>query len=113
MGDEGFSKDERIVKKDDFQRLFREGKKIKKKHFSLYFIPHENKLRRIGIIVSRKVGNAVIRNRGKRFFRDIFRKNKEALPVGDILVVLSPAFKNINSQELRDLFFDALSLFHD
>ncbi|MBU2590854.1 MAG: ribonuclease P protein component [Nitrospinota bacterium] len=112
MSREGFCRDERIVKKDDFQQIFREGKKIRREPFSIYFIPRGGGHRRLGIIASRKVGNAVFRNRGKRFFRDIFRKNKEAIPVGDILLILSPSFRDRSYQELKDSFFEALDSFH-
>jgi ribonuclease P protein component len=45
--------------------------------------------RRLGVTVSKKVGNAVIRNRCKRIIREIFRKNKDKFPLGaDVVVVV-------------------------
>lgn len=44
---------------------------------------------RIGLTVSRKVGNAVIRNRVKRRLREIFRRNKSAFPKGTDLVIIA------------------------
>lgn len=43
---------------------------------------------RVGLTVSRKAGNAVRRNKWKRRLREIFRRNKGALPVGYDLVVI-------------------------
>jgi ribonuclease P protein component len=43
---------------------------------------------RLGIIASKKVGNAVMRNRAKRLIREAFRKNKAAFPPGLDLVVI-------------------------
>ncbi|MDQ8194956.1 ribonuclease P protein component [Coraliomargarita sp. SDUM461004] len=43
---------------------------------------------RLGIIASRRVGNAVKRNYGKRLFRELFRQHADALPQGSELVVV-------------------------
>ena len=42
----------------------------------------------LGVIASRRVGNAVKRNRGKRLVRELFRRNADALPRGSRLVVV-------------------------
>lgn len=45
-------------------------------------------LTRLGVIASRRVGNAVVRNRGKRLVRRLFYKYKHYLPAGSQLVIV-------------------------
>lgn len=55
---------------------------------------------RLGVIASRRVGNAVARNRAKRLFRELFRQNQHLLPErADVLLIAraSMAHKNLAS----------------
>ncbi|MFT5837396.1 MAG: ribonuclease P protein component [Candidatus Azotimanducaceae bacterium] len=54
---------------------------------------------RLGIIASRRVGNAVKRNYGKRIFRELFRKHADELPQGSELVVVLRSHFNQHSFE--------------
>ncbi len=61
--------------------------------------------RRFGVIASRKVGNAVHRNRAKRRFRELFRLNQGLLPpVCDVVVVVRPSVHEKTHQQLADRF---------
>jgi ribonuclease P protein component len=64
---------------------------------------------RLGISVSRKVGNAVCRNRIKRWLREYFRVNRRSLPVGiDLSVVVKPGAAGLGHPTLDDEFRGAL-----
>jgi ribonuclease P protein component len=85
-----FCKYERLRRKNDFNRVYQQGKKIISSAFVLYIDSDRNRrYRRLGITTSKKVGNAVTRNRCKRLVRELFRRNKEKFPEGsDIIVVV-------------------------
>lgn len=60
---------------------------------------------RIGIVASRAVGNAVVRNRLKRHFREIFRLNQHAIPSGlDLVVVVRRAAVATDQASLEKRF---------
>lgn len=71
------------------------------------FFPNEQStlLPRFGVIASKRVGNAVKRNRGKRILREIFRQQQDALPRNsDWVVVLRKRYQDFTFQELEDFF---------
>ncbi|VTS01864.1 ribonuclease P protein component [Tuwongella immobilis] len=56
---------------------------------------------RIGLSVSRRVGNAVKRNRIKRLFREAFRLSKSELPPGLDLILIPRAGKTLELEQIR------------
>ena len=54
----------------------------------IFSLPNELGRKRLGIIASKKIGNAVARNRAKRIFREIFRQIKHRIePALDIVII--------------------------
>ena len=62
-----------LTKRGDFKRVFELGSKFPSKFFIIYALPNGLFFCRLGLSVSRKIGNAVVRNRMKRRLREIFR----------------------------------------
>jgi len=82
------SKAERISAGQDFNRIFKEGKRIRFPEFTLVIAANDKPFSRMGISVGRRFGNAVKRNRAKRLCRELFRLQKPAFPQGFDLVFL-------------------------
>jgi ribonuclease P protein component len=74
-----FTKDDRLLKRSDFQRLSKSGKRIQNRYFIVYIRRNDLQRCRLGLTVTRKVGNAVARNRIKRLAREYFRQNRHII----------------------------------
>jgi len=74
--DETFSRENRLRKSSDFQRIFSRGKRIATRNFVIYLLPNRLPSSRLGIQVKARIGPAVRRNYIKRMVREIFRKMK-------------------------------------
>ena len=84
----------RLVKKKDFNNVYRFGKSTANQHFVLYYMPQKQIDRfRLGVSVSKKIGNAVVRNRMRRLIKEIVRLNGDGIkPQTDfILIARKPA----------------------
>ena len=74
-----FKKKDKILKRREFLQLNRNGKKIQDRNFIVFYSEGRLKINRIGITVSKKIGNAVKRNKVKRLIREHFRMNREKI----------------------------------
>ena len=84
----GFLKVHRILISRDYRRVFQGGRCLKLGCVRVHVLESPREISRLGLVVSRKVGNAVTRNRVKRRLRDLFRRHQEAFPRPlDVVVV--------------------------
>lgn len=77
---ERFGAGERILRSRDFRQIQRTGLRRVGRFVVAIGCRASQPWTRIGLTVSRKVGNATVRNRVKRRLREIFRRNKASLP---------------------------------
>ena len=80
----------RLTERSDFVRCYDAGRKLFSRAFVLFALERKDALPawRMGLAVTKKVGNAVWRNRIKRLVREVFRLNADAVPQGFDLVVV-------------------------
>ena len=87
-GSQRFPKAARLRKRAEYLRLSRAGASIQSANFVIVTRMNDRSESRLGITVSSKVGNSVIRNRIKRRVREYFRRHHAELPEGtDILII--------------------------
>ena len=87
MGLFSLKSEERISKSSDFIGLKLHGKRYYTKHFAVIIKENERGITRLGITVSKRIGNSVKRNRIKRLIREFFRLNKQQIPKGYDLII--------------------------
>ena len=101
MGINGFRPQERIRKRPEYLSIYQHGTRTYARHFTIVAQKNELGYGRIGITVSKKVGNAVRRNRIKRLIREFFRLNKNHLIASrDIVVIGKKGMPSLSYQDV-------------
>lgn len=87
----GFPKRARLRKRSEYLRVQRDGRRYHTEHFVVLFAPAARLSTRMGVTVSSRVGNAVVRNRVKRMVREVLRTSwRQIDPPGDVVVIAKP-----------------------
>ena len=103
MGSFSFSKSERLLNRKDFVNLNRSGQKDHTAHFTIIYIDNGLGITRLGITVSKKIGNSVKRNRLKRLIREFFRLHKTCFPRGyDIVISAKKGACNLDFWKIKE-----------
>lgn len=104
MKESSFKKDERLKKRPEFKSLYRDGKKISRDEFVIYFAPSRGNRGKLGVVISSSLCNAVKRNRLRRIIREAYRLNKGVLKPGqDIIVRPKKSMILISAKEAETL----------
>lgn len=91
----------RIKKNKEFQNVFKNGKSFANRQLVLYYLKKDQPHFRIGLSVSKRIGNAVMRNKVKRYLRQAFHELEDDLHQDYDFVVI--ARKPVNKMEYHDV----------
>ena len=91
-----------LKKNKDFQNVYRNGKSYADKYLVMYVLENGLESNRIGISVSKKVGNSVVRHHLTRLLRESYRLHEEMFLSGwDIVVIVRVSAKNEGYHNLK------------
>ncbi|EFI41689.1 MULTISPECIES: ribonuclease P protein component [Peptoniphilus] len=98
-------KDCYLKKNIDFQRVYAKRNINGNKNLTVFFKKNGLDNKRVGFTITKKIGNAVIRNKIKRRLREIYRLNFDILPEGyDYVFVVKKTCVDLSYKELEKSF---------
>ncbi|MFO0683191.1 MAG: ribonuclease P protein component [Sandaracinus sp.] len=107
LGKERLLAQDRLKLRRDFERVQSRGRKVHSARFLFLVLGREGasgaEPARLGLTVTRKVANAVGRNRIKRVLREVFRKNRRFFPLGcDVVIVAKDRAVGLGYEDTRE-----------
>ena len=102
---------ESLKKNKDFKAVYSSHKSRANKTLIMYVVKNGTEKNRLGISVSKKVGNSVVRHHLTRLIREIYRRQENSFVRGiDIVVVVRPAAKDIDYNNMKESFLHLAGL---
>ena len=93
---------ESLKKNKDFQQVYKRGTSKANRYLVMYVLPNQHMKNRLGISVSKKVGNSVVRHRITRLIRESYRLNEERFQKDlDIVVIARNSAKDRSYHEIE------------
>lgn len=101
---------ESLKKNHEFRIVYRKGKSLANNYLVVYKYRNNKPHNRIGISVSKKVGNSVIRSRVTRLIRESYRLNEEVIEKEgwDLVVIARSAAKGASYKEISQALINLL-----
>ena len=104
---------ESLKKNRDFQYVYRKGKSYANKFFIMYVLENHQERNYVGISVSKKVGNSVVRHHLCRIVREIYRLHENIFNSGlDIVVVARKSAAFVGYAEIESALLHLSKLHH-
>ena len=94
-------KNYRVKTEKDFTAIFKNGQNFANRKFVIYRLQKEQRHYRVGISVSKKLGNAVVRNRIKRKIRHVLMQHQEGFKVDDFVVIARKGVEELDYWQIE------------
>ena len=102
-----------LKKNDDFRNVYRRGKSVADKYFVMYVSENHMDINRLGISVSKKTGNSVVRHRVKRLMKEAFRTSEDMFNSGlDIVFVAKKSAAEMTFDDAKKSLMDLAASHH-
>ena len=91
----------RLRRRGEFERVFQAGRRAHGRYLTIVAATRSEPETRLGIVASRKIGGAVVRNRAKRLIREAFRHAVGPRSATDLVVIAKPASAGLGASDLE------------
>ena len=110
-GAQTYPKAARLRRRAEFLAVQSQGRRRHSDHLVIIRQPAPGECSRLGVTVSKRVGNAVVRTRVKRLLREIFRARRiDIKPPTDVVVIAKPGADTLTYAQAATEFARALEL---
>lgn len=97
------------LQRQDFSKVYKKGKSKANRYLIMYVLPSDGI--RLGISVSKKVGNSVVRHRVKRLIKEAYRLNADGIANGwDIVIIARNTAKGRSYKEIESALMHLVKL---
>ena len=104
---------ESLKKNQDFKTVYGHGKSCANRYLVMYVLGNDSSGNRLGISVSKKVGNSVVRHRLTRLIRESYRLNESHFSKGfDIVVIARVSAKNAAYRDIEQALLKLAATHH-
>ena len=92
---------ESLKRNADFQNVYKNGKSYANRYLVMYVLENQTGRNRLGISVSKKVGNSIVRHRVTRLIRESYRLQEDMFNSGlDMIVIARKSAKDKTCQDI-------------
>ncbi|MBR1854927.1 MAG: ribonuclease P protein component [Lachnospiraceae bacterium] len=104
---------ESLKKNHQFQFVYRNGRSHANKYLIMYIMENGLSINRVGISVSKKVGNSVVRHRVTRLIRESYRLHENMFNSGlDMVIIARPGAAAVGYKEVESALLHLCKIHH-
>ena len=100
----------RVKREKDFKEIFQYGTSFANRKFVVYQLENQQNHFRVGLSVSKKLGNAVVRNRIKRKIRHVLMQHQKQLVQADFVVIARKGVEELDYHQVEQNLLHVLKI---